>query len=299
MWVSIGRIIILLFLVNTAFAQYFPMHTQVTNNLQLNNPAYAGFSGKLNGFLMSRHQWVGMEGEPNTQFLYLNGAPKDRNMGWGLGIMNDQIGYLNFSQVSASYSYRIKLGIGQLSMGLQGGFLNQRIDPTLLNLDNTVDDSFDEQNLNLWRPQFGFGFYYESRKLALGVAVPWLLKGSTLSFQTEQHIFGNAAYLLSIAENIKFKPAIQAKVLPGATWQVDLVGNFIMWNRLWLTGGVRRGEGYFTGMRIKAAKSIWAGYSYDRMIGTLRGVSGYNTHEIFISFNIEHKNLNHRSPRYF
>jgi type IX secretion system PorP/SprF family membrane protein len=275
------------------------MHTQVTNNLQLNNPAYAGFSGKLNGFLTSRHQWVGMEGAPNTQFLYLNGAPKDQNFGWGFGIMNDQIGFLNFSQISASYSYRIKLGSGQLSMGLQGGFLNQRFDPSLLNLDNLIDPSFDEQNTNLWRPQFGFGLYYETRKLALGVSAPWLLTGNELSFQTERHLFANAAYLISISDNVIFKPALQLKVLPGSTWQFDLVSNFIMWDRLWLTGGVRRGEGYFAGMRIKAAKSIWAGYSYDRMIGNIRGASGFNTHEIFISFNIEHKNLNHRSPRYF
>ncbi len=299
MWASIGRILFFVLLANVAWAQYFPMNTQTTNNLQFSNPAYAGFSGKFNGFILSRNQWVGMDGAPNTQFFYVDGALQQKKMGWGLGIMNDAIGFQNFQQISASYSYRINLKSGKLSMGLNGGILHQGIEGKLLQLENENDPSFNNSQYSLFRPQFGFGLYYENQKLAIGVGVPWLLKGSDQNFTTDLHIFSNIAYLAHITDNVIFKPALQLKFQPGLTWQFDLVSNFIFWDRLWLTGGLRRGEGYFTGMRINIGKSIWIGYSFDRMIGHIIGYGGYNTHEVFISFNIHHKNLNQRSPRYF
>ncbi|MGB0430479.1 MAG: type IX secretion system membrane protein PorP/SprF, partial [Bacteroidia bacterium] len=109
----------------------------------------------------------------------------------------------------------------------------------------------------------------------------------------------NAAYLIELGNNLIIKPAIQTKFLPGQSLQFDLVANFILLEKLWLNTGIRTNESFFAGMRIKVGKSLWLGYSYDQRLNFTYSEFNASTHEIFINFNINHKNLNHRSPRYF
>ncbi|MGB0429365.1 MAG: PorP/SprF family type IX secretion system membrane protein, partial [Bacteroidia bacterium] len=176
MWSLIAKILGFLLLATMVNGQHFPMHTQTTNHLQLNNPAYAGFSGKINGLILSRLQWTQVDGAPTTTFLNLDGALVNKSMGWGFSILNDEIGPLNTLQVMGSYSYRIKAFNGELSFGLQAGAINQNNNWSAIETIEENDPAFANDVSSQLLPQVGFGMYWQNRRLSIGLGAPWLLK---------------------------------------------------------------------------------------------------------------------------
>ena len=61
-------------------------------NQLLINPAYAGARDILSAIVLSRQQWVGIDGAPKTNCLSLHGPVINKNIGVGLTITNDEMG---------------------------------------------------------------------------------------------------------------------------------------------------------------------------------------------------------------
>ena len=59
-------LIILLFSVQLVKAQFDPLYNQYLFNQQMINPAYVGIYNRFSVGLISRAQWVGIEGAPVT-----------------------------------------------------------------------------------------------------------------------------------------------------------------------------------------------------------------------------------------
>ena len=72
------------------FSQQDPVFTQYLNNMLTIQPAYAGSSGALNITGISRAQWVGFEGAPNTNTLTVSAPLRGFNVGLGVSIVNDK-----------------------------------------------------------------------------------------------------------------------------------------------------------------------------------------------------------------
>ena len=68
-----------------SFSQQDPVYTQYMNNLLTIQPAYAGNNGALNITGISRAQWIGFDGAPNTNTLTINGALRRYGGFWGHG----------------------------------------------------------------------------------------------------------------------------------------------------------------------------------------------------------------------
>ena len=104
-------------------AQQDPVYTQYMNNLLTVQPAYAGISGNLNITGISRAQWVGFEGAPNTNSLTISAPLLKYNVGIGLSIVNDKWGPIRQNGIYVDYAYHVQLDPDQfLSFGLKGGF---------------------------------------------------------------------------------------------------------------------------------------------------------------------------------
>ncbi len=98
--------------------QQVPVSDQYTLNPLTINPAYAGRRGALNIAAFYRRQWVGIPGAPETMTLSLDAPVMDGKLGLGLTVVNDLIGVTKETSVSTSYSYKIRIGEGNLSFGL-------------------------------------------------------------------------------------------------------------------------------------------------------------------------------------
>ena len=74
------------------FSQQDPQYSLYMFNPLGVNPGYAGSREVLSAVLIHRSQWIGMDGAPETQVLSINTPLKNKKMGLGLQIVNDNIG---------------------------------------------------------------------------------------------------------------------------------------------------------------------------------------------------------------
>ena len=66
--------------------------TQFTLNTISVNPAYAGSRGQFTAATLYRSQWVGLPGAPETLTVNLHSPIRNSRLGYGLSIINDNIG---------------------------------------------------------------------------------------------------------------------------------------------------------------------------------------------------------------
>ena len=194
--------------------QQYIMTQYMFNGLAL-NPAYAGSHESWSLTVMSRYQWLGIEGAPTTQTLALHGPVNNvDHASGGLLVVKDKFGAIEIYNVYASLAYRISFDQGRqhFSMGLQGGFSTFNVDLSNAHLIDPDDPVFTNKNINSFLPNFGMGLYYHGQKIYAGISVPYLLKNrlsqveSDLSKQ-ERHYYLTAGSILILNHNIKFKPS--------------------------------------------------------------------------------------------
>jgi type IX secretion system PorP/SprF family membrane protein len=73
-------------------AQQEAMYTQYMFNGMAINPAYIAMDEMLAVTLLTRHQWVGFDGAPNTQTISFHTPYKTSNTFYGAILLRDNIG---------------------------------------------------------------------------------------------------------------------------------------------------------------------------------------------------------------
>ena len=289
------------------FAQQDPVFNQYMNNLLTIQPAYAGMSGYVNVTALSRIQWVGFDGAPNTNTLTIQGPFKKYNVGMGLSIITDRFGPVRQSGFYVDYSYRILLDNDQyISFGIKGGF--NRYEALLTDL--TVHDpndpvvAFDINKKYL--PNFGVGFMWHADNFFLGASVPKVFKNKINSdsgetvYQEEMNFYFMGGYVLDIADNVKFKPTVLARWSQNTPAVIDFSANALFHDRVWVGATYRLQNSYGLLFQIYVNSSVKLGYAYDL---TSFRPSQYNagTHEFMLSYDfpVKRKRFCRFTPRYF
>ncbi len=301
-------IVILLFLMigtGKLSAQQEPMFTQYMFNMVSVNPAYAGTTNSLNLNTLTRLQWVGMEGSPQTFSAALHSPINKRKVGVGITIVSDEVGPVRNTYFTANYAYRLRINENTtLSMGIKGGISNINVGLTDLYLRDQEDVAFqsDEKQIS---PNIGIGFYLYSEKYYVGFSAPKLVETSVdeeyaaSANELKRHYYIVAGYLWQLNSKWLFKPTILSKAVSGAPVSNDISLQFLYNDKIWMGAMYRIGDaaGLFVDVRLNQQLTI--GYGYDF---SLNGLSGINsgTHEIMISFDFEgFAGGKVKSPRYF
>jgi len=234
----------------SSFAQQDPMYSQYMFNALVVNPAYAGVHDNISASLLSRHQWAGFEGAPNTQTFTAHGPLDFLNIGLGFTFMRDAIGPTSQNVALLDYSYKLQLTeTANLSVGLRSAltFFNLELN----SLETTdVEGGLTDLNLNnKFLPNFGFGLYYEADDYYIGASAPRILKNKLYADNTndksgrlEQHFFVTGGYLFDIDPNVQCQPSVLGKFVDGAPVSVDLSANFIYQQQIWFGGFYRFGD---------------------------------------------------------
>ena len=89
--------------------QQDPMYTQYIFNLQTVNPAYVGYWQTTGVTLLTRDQWVGLNGHPTTQTFSFQTPLRNENVGIGFNVVIDKVGLEKRLLVNLDYSYQIHL----------------------------------------------------------------------------------------------------------------------------------------------------------------------------------------------
>lgn len=286
-------VLVLLLVVKVSFGQQDPMYTQYNFNTQTINPAYAGSWESLGFMVLGRYQWVGMDGGPHTYTFSVQSPTRNEKVAWGLNVISDKIGQEQHLSLMSDYSYRLRVGErSYLRLGLKAG-LTHYSNPLTSYQQNPDELQETFENIDSkYLPNFGVGAFLYSQDYYLGLAVPKIMepdfeKSNTnySSYSEIRHFYLQGGYVFQLSHDLKFKPTFLAKAIVGAPIELDLTGNFLMMDKLWLGAMYRTGDSYGFLIQWVIDRRFRLGYSVDF---TTTRLQSYNSgsHELMISYEI-------------
>lgn len=291
-----------LLLLLPAKAQQDPMFSQYLYNMLAINPAYAGSRGQLSSALFYRNQWTGFDGAPITVNGSVHSPIRGTNGAWGVNMFNDRIGVQSQNSVNFNYAYRVAGAKGTLSLGLSGGMYQYSYDYNKLGdafIDPLLSGSETYTLINA-----GFGAYYQSSRMAVGLAVPHIFNSQMIdqsafrAVSPTNHVFLTGSYLFVLGNDYRFKPSAMVKMVRNAPVQMDVNATIIYKNMFHFGMSYRTINEMSVMAQIQVNKHWWIGYAYDVPFGVVADVST-GSHELFIGFEISFDKSKILSPRYF
>jgi type IX secretion system PorP/SprF family membrane protein len=288
-------ILVLLMVSAISKAQEDPQFSQTMFTQLLINPGYAGSEDKICAYAINRTQWAGFEGAPSVTAFNVDAAIKNR-FGLGLSLENDELGFDKNFKINISIAYKQTVGKGKLGIGLKWGVANSAIDAewsapdgTKGELDPAIPDGKSEAMSFL---DFGFGLYYKTQDLYLGISSTHLNepefdydKGSPV---LKRHYYITAGYNLPFTNPLlEFQHSVFVQS-DGTTSQLAINALIAYNKKIW--GGVSlRTDNAIVGIfGVELFKWVKVSYSYDFIVSDL---TGYNsgTHEIMMGFCLDVK----------
>lgn len=287
--------LILLLTARISWAQQDPMFTQYNFNMQTVNPAYTGTWESMGFLVLGRYQWAGMPGAPTTYTFSMQTPTRNKKVGLGLNVINDQIGKEQRLSLFGDYSYRLKMSENTyLRLGLKFGVTNyNNILSQYAQNDEDGRDPISDGEIDVkYMPNFGVGAFLYSERYYVGFSIPKLIKNefknnfTNLSTESElQHFFLTAGYVANLSENLKFKPSILTKAIYGAPVELDLSANFLLKDKIWLGAMYRINDSYGFIAQWIFDKKLRLGYAIDFTTTPLQSFHN-GSHELMISYEI-------------
>lgn len=270
-------------------AQQDPQFTQNMFNRLATNPGYAGSKGSICGTLLRRDQWIGFEGSPQTNVFSADmgfTVRQQHQMGGGLTIIQDEIGPISSINAKAAVSYHYRIAQGILAGGLEFGIFNQSINGDWRtsdgNLDGSDDPSIPNSETGVTAFDLGFGLYYYTKELYVGLSSTHLNQSeisedqgdnSSLTFQQVRHYYLTAGYNYELNASFELQPSIFAKTDAVAT-TVDFNTNVLYNNLVWAGVSYRTEDAvsFLAGVKFEtinndlipeSLKPLSIGFAYD------------------------------------
>ena len=298
----------LLFLgsISLSFGQQDKMFTQYLNYPSGINPAYSGSRDALQLLGISRKQWVGIEGAPESTVLSANSPINFFNLGLGLTLATDKLGPEKMTDVGIDVSYKIQLTDKTfLNFGIKTGFMSYKLDIVNTRVVDYNDQMIQANLEDSWSPHFGVGAYLYGEKYFVGFSIPHLLQTKLSGGEFESsldrnklHYYLTGGYLMQLSPVVKLKPSVFIKATQGSRISYDLTGMVILYDRIWLGSSYRKEDAIAAIVQYNFTSQLKLGYSYDIGIAKLSG-RGNGSHEISVSYDLSLTNRKIKSPRYF
>jgi type IX secretion system PorP/SprF family membrane protein len=295
-------IIFLFFLSLCAEAQQEMRFTQYMFNLYQVNSAYAGSRETLSLAGIVRSQWTGLDGAPQMQSLTMNTPLLTRNIGIGIKFRNESAGASSQTLFAGSFAYRFRLLNGKLAFGLSAGLLNNRFNWSKAEFKDPSDQLQSSGTENTYTPTFDFSGYFYTNTFYLGFQVDnlnqsqikILADGDAKNYIHSTIIVGKA---IALSKKVVFKPSALFRTTQAAQ-QFEVNVSFLFNETLWAGITFRSDTELSLILEYNINQKLRFGYSFDYAIKPVQSNSA-GSHEFFVGYDIQVKNKNMASPRYF
>ena len=283
-------LLLIIFFNTISYAQQTPHYTQYLYNMQVLNPAFVGSNADLSVSLLSRQQWVGIEGAPETQTFSINARTKN-GFGFGATVINDKLGLSSSTNINVDASYTLATSrYGRLAFGLKGGvtYFNNNLSGGVTP-DNEMYASTNDKFLNV-----GFGGLYYEENFFIGFSVPNLLKSTEFEIPentdesygiSNQNYFLSAGMMYNLSEDFKLKPSTIIKYTPSLPVSIDINSNLIYKDKLEAGLSYRYENSVSALFALIINKKYRIGYSYDYKLAKYG--SNLSSHEIILRFDFD------------
>ncbi|MFC3416814.1 PorP/SprF family type IX secretion system membrane protein [Algoriphagus hitonicola] len=295
-----GMGLILCFLLgHNSYAQQDAQFTQYMYNGMYYNPAFAGKEGGYRFSALHRTQWAnyrtssGTGGAPVTQLITAQGSLDDKNIGYGLNIVNDQIGPTSNLELNLQGAYHRKINRATISVGGSVGVFSSTLDYgelIVVNPEPNLPTSGRENSMNL---NIGLGILFDRGDYYLGLSSRHL---NEPQFDFGEGDYGNQlvnhSYLLA---GYRIRPIGQLRLEPSLLIKSSGFNNFsydvsvIATHQNRISGGVAyRGEesiSVLLGYALLPDNSLNLGYAFDLVVSGLEAKSP-TSHELLLRYRL-------------
>ena len=284
-----------------AFNQYMFNH-------QFFNPAYSGSKNESIVSIISKNQWINIDGAPRTRAVsYVSGLNK-KNLAYSISGINDLIGPINNLNTSLDIAYQLKLNDSNnfLGVGLKLSIDNLNFDYNALTFQTPNDPSLTFNNeINGFHTNIGFGLYFNSLKYYLGYSIPRMIEIKDFFYLKNHYVI--AGGLLRLSDKNEIKPSLLLKFQEKSPISFDLSILYYRNRSFWVGPQLKNftnqnglkdyfNISFLSGIHISNNLSV--GYSYSNMINFNSAIG--SSHEILLRFELKQKKLGIiRSPRIF
>ena len=281
---------------NLSLAQQLPQFTSYQLSPFLYNPAFAGVDGTTQLNAVIRNQWSGIREAPQTDVISGYGLLRNEKMGLGATAFKDVAGADSRRGITLSYAYHLRVKNDMsLSLGLSAGFLQYRLDHTIINPYDDGDPVFNSPILSSVVPTATFGAYLYADNFYASVALPQLLS-STFTLKDEyndnslieggltNHIFVGSGYIKDINDAYTIEPSLLFMLSSPAPASVELMTKLTYKDLLWTALSYRFNDAVC--MYIGIDKRFYVAYAHDFVASELSTVtSGTNEFKLGFRFN--------------
>jgi len=272
-WISI----LILLVVQGGYHVYGQQPTLITHYMFTNmaiNPAFAGNSGGISVTGLVRQQWIGWKdadgtkSAPQTFLLTVDSPLRALHGGLGGSISQDQIGAFKNIAVKIGYAYKMELGAGDLSFGLQANLQNISYDASKFKPIETEDPVLNglEGKTSNMMIDMGLGVYYKvPEKYYVGLSVDNLLQtlAKKMSYQLRRTYYLSGGYQWNIPNQPAFQLLPSALIMyDGASFQLN-ASALVMYNNKFYGGLGYRLQDAVSVLAGVAVKSLKIGVAYD------------------------------------
>ncbi|MDR2038338.1 MAG: PorP/SprF family type IX secretion system membrane protein [Bacteroidales bacterium] len=252
------------------------------------NPAATGITEDIHLYMLARQQWVGFKDAPQT--IVINGhtfVPWTRS-GWGFSLIGDMLGYEKSFNPKIRYAFHIPFSKSKssLSLGIGAGVMYKTIDANNLVYENPADPNRLFGTQDKVKPDFDFGFEYNSKFLNTGASITHLGNNFNDSESTENspHLYVYARGLFDLNKNWQITPGLSLHNSKSIN-QIEVNTLFFYKRVFWVGASYRIKESLVFLAGAYLSPNIMLGYSYDFNAHELSPYSN-GSHEIMLSWKI-------------
>jgi type IX secretion system PorP/SprF family membrane protein len=275
-----------------ANAQQAPHYAQYFYNMQVLNPAFVGSKSDLNAALLTRRQWINVEGAPETSTFSVN-TRINSGFGFGATVISDKIGLVDNTSLNFDVSYTIPTSeFGRLSFGVKSGiaFFNNDL-ASGITVDDEVYASTTGQYGNL-----GFGFLYSSKDFYVGLSTQNLFESPVFRLQDDiqtvkglergnYFLTGGMSIELSKFSDVVFRPSTMIKYTPTLPLSVDINANFIFNSKYEVGVSYRHQNSLSAMVSLIINEKFRIGYAYENYLSSIG--QNLNSHELILRIDLK------------
>lgn len=302
------------------FGQQLPQFSQyIFNGLHV-NPGYAGYKGEPYIQSTYRSQWLDFPGAPKTFTVTADLSANEGTMGFGFSLLSDQQGPASTTSGLLTYAYRIQTGSKSfLGMGASVGVSEYVMDGDRLNPNDPNDQLIPGGRMNMFTPNLNTGLFFNTDKFYAGFSVYNMIGRKALEKEDmalayhDFHYYLTAGAMVTLSDNVGFKPSFLIKQVQGARTNYDLNGMFLFFERLWVGASYRSNVNIWADqldtnlsnrnavagiIEIFATDRLRLGYAYDQSLNVLQDYR-HNSHEFSVGFYMIPRTAIMKNQRWF
>lgn len=300
------------------YGQQDVYYTQWLLNPYLVNCAVAGFDGYTTVNLMSREQWVGIPGSPNTQVAsaqtrilkdnFISRGTKVRKksksastsgrVGVGAFIYNDRVGLIDRTGFQMTYAYHIPLKTSQLSFGLSLNAYQFKINANQILVNDQTDPLVDNARRAIFIPDMNFGVYYSTEKYFAGFSASDLAQaalklssGATVNYTLVRNYVLIGGYKIPVTSSfarrtsdldLVLQPNTMLKISETGAVQADIGCRALLSQAYWVGISYRTPNLMVIMAGIRVDK-FYLGYAFDADFSNIMRYT-YGSHEFSITY---------------